>query len=65
MHGIIDVQPNIPFKLLLSNYRNTSYQIPKNQTVEHVLPKLSGIVPTSVKVSDVLGQETTSSIDAD
>lgn len=56
MHGIMDVQPNFTFKVLLEYYGNRSYQIRRKETVAHVLTQLSGMVSTSLNISDVLGK---------
>lgn len=55
MNGFVDVRPNVPFKMLMSNYGNKRYIIPKNQTVVHLLPHPSGLIPQTVNLAQVLG----------
>lgn len=38
MNGIVDVLPNVPFEMLLANYSEKRYLIPKIQTVGYLLP---------------------------
>lgn len=55
MNGIVDVIPNVPFKILMTNYYNKRHLVPKNHTVAHLLPQPSGVISTTVNNAEVLG----------
>lgn len=54
MNGIVEVRPNVPFKLLFENYSNKKYELQKNQTVAYLLPQPNGVIPTTINLEEVL-----------
>lgn len=55
MNGIVEVLPNLSFKMLLANYVNKKYRLPNNHTMAHLLPHPSGVIHTTVNHAEVLG----------
>lgn len=61
MKLIVEVRPNVFFKLVVSNDGNRKYHLTKNQTLSHLLPHLGAVVPTPISLLEILvGTEDTS-----
>ena len=54
-NGIVHVEPNIPFRILVANFGTTPKRLVKNQVLGELLPHPTLVVPTHVKFAEVLG----------
>jgi len=57
MNAHVDVRPNQPFRILLSNYGKNSYRLVKGQAVATVENHNGGVTPTKMNLGEVLGLE--------
>ena len=56
-NGVVHVEPNIPFRVLIANMGAVPYRLSKNQVVATLLPHPTAIIPTEVTLAEVLGIE--------
>ncbi|CAN8069066.1 unnamed protein product [Agarophyton chilense] len=54
-NGIVQVDPGSPFWILVINFTDNDYQIPKNQVVATALPHPTVVFPTHISTAEVLG----------
>ncbi|CAN8076123.1 unnamed protein product [Agarophyton chilense] len=54
-NGIVQVDPGSPFWILVSNFSDNDYQIPKNQVVATALPHPTVVFPNHISTAEVLG----------
>lgn len=55
MNGIVEVRPNVAFKVVIENYDSGEYRLVKNQTLAHLLLHAVAIVPKSISLIEILG----------
>lgn len=60
MNGIVDVRPNMEFKIFIANYRSCSYRLTKKQAVENLLPQTGAVTATNINILEVLDVDTAS-----
>ena len=56
-NGVVHVEPNRPFRILIANFGSTPKRLCKNQVVGNLLPHPPVIVPTHLQLAHVLGLE--------
>lgn len=54
MNGIVEVLPNVAFKLIVKNYDTGEYHLAKNQILEHLLTHASSVVIKSISLMEIL-----------
>ena len=54
-NGVVSVEPNIPFHILVANFSDSPKKLVRNQNVATVLPHPRFVVPTQITAGDVVG----------
>ena len=54
-NGVVQVEPDRPFRVLIANFASRAYRLAKNQVVGIVLPHPTAMVGTHLNFADVLG----------
>lgn len=65
INGIVEVRPNVAFKLIVANYGGGEYFHAKNQILENFLTYGGSLVPTSISLIEVLGLTEETSLSKD
>ena len=54
-NGVVQVEPDKPFRILIANFSTHEYQLAKDQVVGQLLPHPTAVIPSKVNIADVLG----------
>lgn len=54
-NAVVQVEPNTAFKVLVANFGKTPKRVAKNQVVGTVLPHPTAVMPSHIKLAEVLG----------
>ena len=54
-NGVVQVDTNRPFRVLIANMGANPYRVTKNQVLGSLLPHPTAIIPTNVSIAEVLG----------
>ena len=54
-NGVVQVEPDKPFRILIANFKALPHQLVKNQVVGQLLPHPTAVIPSKVSVAEVLG----------
>ena len=54
-NGVVQVEPNQVFRILVANFGDYPYRLSKNQIIGTLLPHPTAVIPSSVMLSDILG----------
>lgn len=55
MNFIVEVRPNVAFTLIVKNYGTGEYGLSKNQVLAKLLRHACAVVPTSIRIMEILG----------
>lgn len=55
MNGIVNVTPNVPFRILVANYGFESFELRAKQPIGTLIHHNEGVFPTQIQLHEVLG----------
>lgn len=53
-NGVVQVEPNRTFRVLIANFGVHSYRLAKNEVVAILIPHPTAVVPTSICLLEIL-----------